>query len=523
VSTVAELLKANATVALGTLASRVTGFIRAILLWVLIDSTLNESFNIANNLPNMLYELVIGGVLTATLIPMFTEFADNKDRKSTDAIVGTALFGITIVTVIVTALSWVIIRLSTLTTPKGVDPGQYRAVTTVFGYLLLPQILFYGITFLSTALLNARGRFRAAAWAPAINNIVVILVLGSLRAKVDSERTFAGAYASHSVIYILGFASTAGIIAMALVLVPAVNRAGVRLKIRPNKSHPAVQRVLRLSKWTVGYTIANQVSLWVMSQLAQSRTGWNIYVLAFLLLQLPIGLLAMSVTTTFGPELARARLAGDKARLVDRFHQGMRVLAALLMPAGAGMCVLARPLVSILLEHGSFFKAEQASLLASTLAAFSIGLFCLGGYLFLLRCFYAHNDTRTPFALNVVENAINIVVALLLFRPFGVAGLAWSVTIAYALTLLLALRSLDNKMGGIRLQELLRNLGRLALAATVTGEAAWLGSRLVGSDSGAGAIPRIIVGTGVGIVVYLATLAFLKAPELRSVRTLGRG
>jgi putative peptidoglycan lipid II flippase len=323
-------------------------------------------------------------------------------------------------------------------------------------------------------------------------------------------------------VYTLGLASTAGIVAMAFFLLPALRSAGIGLRIRPNRRHPAVQRVIRLSKWTVGYTIANQVSLWVMSQLAQSRTGWNIYLLAFLLLQLPIGLLAMSVTTTFGPELARARLAGDRARLIERFHQGLRILAALLLPTGAGLCVLARPLVSLLVQHGAFFKAEQSKLLASTLAAFSVGLFSLGGYLFLLRCFYAHNDTRTPFALNLVENLINIVVGFILFGRFGVPGLAWSVTIAYTVTLLLALKSLDNKMGGINLASLLRNLARLALAAVVTGEAAWLVSGYVGGNTGGGAIVRLAVGVGVGVVVYLFTLAFLKAPELKSVRTLGR-
>ncbi len=521
-STAGDLLKANATVALGTLVSRITGFVRAILLFTLIDSLLNESFNIANNLPNMLYELVIGGVLTATLIPLFTEFADKKDRQATDAIVGTALSAIFVVTLVATLLAPLIIRLSTLKTPKGVDAGQYRSVTTLFGFLLFPQIFFYGVTFLATALLNARGRFRAAAWAPAINNIVVILVLGSLGGKLESDRTFEAAHSSNTIVFTLGLASTAGIVAMALVLLPALRAAGASLKIRPNKRHPAVQRVIRLSKWTVGYTMANQVSLWVMSQLAQSRTGWQIYVLAFLLLQLPIGLLAMSVTTTFGPELARARLARDKARLVERFHQGLRILAALLLPAGAGMCVLARPLVAILLEHG-FFKKTQPVQLATTLSAFSVGLFSIGGYLFLLRCFYAHNDTRTPFALNLVENVINIVVGVALFGRFGVPGLAWSVTIAYTATLLLALKSLDNKMGGIQLAALMRNLARLALAAIVTGEAAWITSRSVGSDTGPGAVLRVGVGVGVGAFVYLFILAFLKAPELRSVRTLGRG
>jgi putative peptidoglycan lipid II flippase len=523
VSTPGDLLRANATVALGTLVSRITGFIRfALLLW-LVASELNDSFNIANNLPNSLYELVIGGILTATLIPMFAEFADSRDNKATEAIVGTAMAAIIGLTVLSTVFSPVIIWLSTRRIPPGVDAGHYRSVTTLFGFLLFPQILFYGITFLATALLNARRRFRAAAWAPAINNVVFILIAASLRGRT-TKTTVDAAFASKSVVYTIGIASTLGIVAMALTLWVALRNSGLRLSLRPNRQHPAVQRVLRLSTWTVGYTIANQVSLWIMSQLAVGHTkgGWTIYLFAFLLLQLPIGLLAMSVTTTFGPELARARLAHDRDRLIDRSHQGLRVLAALLLPAGAGLCILARPLVAILAEHGKFAKEDPATL-ATTLAAFAVGLFSLGGYLFVLRVFYAHNDTRTPFALNVVENLINIVVGLVLVGRYGVPGLAWSVTIAYTFTLVLALFSLDNKLKGIRLRELLGNLARLALAAMLTGEVAWLASRYIGSETGAGAVLRVAAGSIIGIAVYLGTLAFLKAPELSSVRTLGRG
>jgi putative peptidoglycan lipid II flippase len=523
VSTPGDLLKANATVALGTLVSRITGFARFLLLLGLVTAELNDSFNMANNLPNSLYELVIGGVLTATLIPMFAEFADKRDDQATAAVVGTAMSAIVALTVLATLLSPVIIWLSTRRVPPGTDAAHYRSVTTLFGFLLFPQILFYGITFLASALLNARRRFRAAAWAPAINNILVILIIGSLRGRT-TKTTVDAAYDSHAVIYTLGIASTLGIVAMAFMLWVALRSSGVRMSLRPDRRHPAVQRVLRLSTWTIGYTIANQISLWVMSQLAvgHSRGGWTIYLFAFLLLQLPIGLLAMSVTTTFGPELARARLAKDKIQLIERSHQGLRVLAALLLPVGAGLCVLARPLIAIMAERGQFAK-EDPALLATTLAAFAVGLFSLGGYLFVLRVFYAHNDTRTPFALNVVENVINIVLGLILVGRYGVPGLAWSVTVAYTVTLLLALYSLNNKLNGIRLRELLGNLGRLALAAVLTGEVAWLASRYIGAETGGGAILRVAVGAIVGIAVYLGTLAFLKAPELSSVRTLGRG
>lgn len=512
------MLRANATVAIGTLASRITGFLRmALVLW-LVDGALADAFNTANNVPNVLYELVLGGVLAASIIPLFTEFADSKDDESTSAIFCTGLSALAVVTVVATAASWLITRLYTLWPPDGIDVDRFRSVTTLFGYLLLPQIFFYGATFLLSALLNARRRFAAAAWAPAINNIVVILILGSLRGRVATERTLEATRTDTSVVYVLGIASTIGIIAMTLVLIPPLRSTGLRLSFRFDRHHPAVRRVLTMSTWTIGYTIANQVSLYVMTVLARpGSTGFTVFQVGYLLISLPIGLFAASINTTFGPEMARARLAHDRQRIIASLSIGLRSLAALLLPVSAGMIALARPIISVLLEHGTFFQGRNPEMLASTMAAFAVGLFALGGFLFVLRAFYAHNDTRTPFALNVVENVIAIVLALVLVGPFGVPGLAWAVSLSYVVALALALLSISNKLRGIGLSSIVHGLLRIALAAIVAGEVAWLVSREFGSDTGAGALLRLIVGVVFGGAVYLGALAFQRAPELAAL------
>jgi putative peptidoglycan lipid II flippase len=198
---------------------------------------------------------------------------------------------------------------------------------------------------------------------------------------------------------------------------------------------------------------------------------------------------------------------------LGRMSLGLRSVALVTMPAAAGLVALARPTVGVVLEHG-FFESSQADVTSGTLAAFAVGMFTLSAYLFILRGFYAHNDTRTPFVLNVFENSLNIIVALLLVGALGVPGLAWSFTIAYFVAAVFALYVFTVKMRGVDARALIVSLGRIALAAIVTGEVTWLVSQTVGGDTGTGALVRVMVGVVVGAITYVVLLAFLRVPEV---------
>ncbi len=458
------LLRANAAVAAGTLASRITGLLRVALLVSVIDAVLADSYNTANNVPNVIYELVLGGVLTATLVPLFTEHVVHRDENATNAVVSVGVLLLTGLTVVATAASPLIVRLYTFSTPASADADTFRRVTTFFAFVFLPQIFFYGVTALASALLNARHRFFAAAWAPVVNNVVVIVALIALPRIVDqTPRDIVLADHNSTLRLLLAVSTTGGIVVTALALVPALRRAHVRLRWRPNWRHPDVRRVIRLSGWTVGYVVANQVALYVMTVLAKPGSGGvTSYQAAFILFQMPVGLLAVSIMTTFGPDLARARVQRDRQRFLGRMSLGLRSLALVTMPAAAGLVALARPTVGVVLEHG-FFESSQADITSDTLAAFAVGMFTLSAYLFILRGFYAHNDTRTPFVLNVFENGINIVIALVLVVPLGVPGLAWSFTVAYLVAAVLALYVLTVKVRGFDALALVKSLGRIAL------------------------------------------------------------
>ena len=398
-----RLLAANVSVALGTLLSRVTGLLRVIVFGIVIgQNALADAYDGANNSPNSIYELLIGGVLSATLVPLFTEQLEEDDEEATSAVVTVSVIAMAALTAAAVVAAPFIFRLFSLSPSASVDAEQYRRVGTSLARIFLIQIFFYGLMALGSSLLQARRRFFAPAWAPVLANVVIIgflLTVPSVLNGRDPSLGLADSDAGFRLLLSLG--ATFGIAVMAVSLVPALIRAGVRLRFRPAWRHPAVRKLLTLSGWTLGYVLANQVALIVVKNLARPGSGGqDAYSKAFTFFQLPHGLLAVSITTTFVPDLARFVARKDKAAFIARSSLGVRLVALFSFPASLGMLALARPIIGAFLQHGEF--SEQAAVnTGRALAGFSIGLVGFSVYLFVLRGFYAHQDTRTPFVINV--------------------------------------------------------------------------------------------------------------------------
>ena len=517
-----RLLAANVSVALGTLLSRVTGLLRVIVFGIVIgQNALADAYDGANNSPNSIYELLIGGVLSATLVPLFTAQLEEEDEDATSAVITVSVIAMAALTAAAVIAAPFIFRLFSLSPSASVDAEQYRRVGTALARIFLIQIFFYGLMALGSSLLQARRRFFAPAWAPVLANVVIIgflLVVPSVLHGRDPSLGLADTDAGFRLLLSLG--ATFGIAVMAVSLVPALIRAGVRLRFRPAWRHPAVRKLLTLSGWTLGYVLANQVALIVVKNLARPGSGGqDAYSKAFTFFQLPHGLLAVSITTTFVPDLARFVARKDKDAFIARSSLGVRLVALFSFPASLGMLVLARPIIGALLQHGEF--SEQAAVnTGRALAGFSIGLVGFSVYLFVLRGFYAHQDTRTPFVINVVENLLNIVFAVLLVGRYGVLGLGLAFALAYLLSAAWALQVLSFKVPGYALRPIFASLGRMLLASLLMAEIVWFVSRAVGANSGVGAVVRVLAGTVVGVGVYVGVLALLRSPELAAARRL---
>jgi putative peptidoglycan lipid II flippase len=515
-----RLLRSTAVVGLGTALSRVTGFLRvAAIAYAIGAGALAGTYSYANETPNMLYELLLGGVLTATLVPQFVRHVEREDDEAVNAIMTVAITALVVVAVLGVLLAPLIVKAFTLRA-EGASRAAQQDVATTLVRFFMPQMLFYGFTALATALLNAHRRFVAAAFAPILNNLVVIAIFLSLPRVLDGPITLARVRDDTALLLTLGLGTTAGIASVAIALYPALLSAGVRLRPVFAWRHRAVQTMARLSGWTFGYVIANQIALWIVLILANGRDGGPfIYLSAYAFFQLPHGLLAVSLMTTIAPEMASAAERRDLRALRERLSFGLRLTTFVIVPCAAVFISLARPIVVALLQRGAF-SAGDAKVVAHTIAGFSIGLVAFSIYLFALRAFYSVHDTRTPFLLNCVENALNIALAFPLYYLFGVPGLAVAFAGAYGGAAVLTLAVLNRRLGDLDGRRFASTLTRSLAAGGLVAAVAWLVARIIGWSSFWAALGSTAIGAVAGFAVYFAVAAALHARELDDLWSL---
>jgi putative peptidoglycan lipid II flippase len=490
---------------IGTLLSRLTGLVRLIVTAVVLGiGSLADVFNLANTMPNIVHDLVLDGVLSATFVPVFVERLSKHSEEEASESISAVL---TISTVVLVGATLAFCALAPLISMIyfGGSSSQ-RSLATWLLLLFAPQLLGYGSISLMTAVLNSRRRFAAPMFVPILNNLVCIVVLAEF-AVLAHNRSVGAVGSSATLVLLLGGGTTLGVIVQAIALVPSARRCGLHLRPVWKPHDPAVRRIMSLSGWTFGFVIANQVALAVVLALA-SRLGHgpvSEYTYAFTFFQLPFGIVAVSVMTAVTPDLAARFGAHDFAGMRERLSAGTRQILGLVVPAAVGYLVLAPSVLTLLLRHGAAASSE-VSTTAAVLALLSLGLpgYCM--YLLAIRAFQAMQDTRTAFFLYVLENGINIVAAIVFFkldRGLGARGLALSLSIAYTVAAIAAYAVLRRRLGGLdgrrTWRAAVRVLGLSLLMAVVTAVL----DVVVGSGSGIGLLVRVVVSVGGGIAAYL--------------------
>jgi putative peptidoglycan lipid II flippase len=516
------LLRSSAAVALGTGLSRITGLGRTVVLaYALGTGALAEAYNLANTTPNMVYDLVLGGILAATLVPVVVARMERDDQKGIDALATAIVLVLGAMTVLAMLLAPLIIRVYGLTDSPEERSLQAEVAVPLL-VLFLPQMLFYGLTSLFTALLNAKRSFAVPAFAPVLNNVVVICLFLALPRLAGGEQpTFDQVRDDTGLLWLLGLGTTAGIVAMTLVLLPAMRHAQIRLRWNLDLRHPAVREVARLSGWTLGYVVANQVAFFVITILANGTDGVSVYAYAWIFFQLLYGLWAVSVMTAYTPELATAAVRGDLDGLRRRFTDGFRLVQVLILPGAVGLALLAGPVVEVVLQRGAF-DAASAEDTAATLAAFAVGLPFFSAYLFAMRGFYALRDTRTPFWINLGQNALNVVLGIAFVGPWGVQGLAGALSLSYAVGSFVALIVLEGRVGQLADRRTLVGMAKIAAASALLGIVVGALLAVFGDD----VLPAVLAAI-VGLAVYLLALVATRTEEATVVidrlARLGRG
>jgi putative peptidoglycan lipid II flippase len=521
------LVRSTAVMSAGTALSRLTGFLRVAAMAFALgvaETRLTDSYTVANNLPNIIYELVLGGVLTSVLVPVFVEYLGRRREDAWDA--GRAVMSVAVILLGAVMLAgmvaapW-IVRLYTFRIPGDAERAAVQELSTFLLWFFMPQIVLYGLGAVATGLLNAHRRFAAPMFAPILNNLVVIasfllfaLLVGTQAVQPDRITL--------SQKLILAVGATAGVAAMTVALWPSLRRLGFRWRWRPDWRHPAVRRLVRLSGWVVAYVVTNQLGLLVVIVLAGQQQGGNAaYQAAFIFFQLPHAIFAVSIMTALLPTLSEDWDRQEREDFRRTLSRGIRASAFVVVPAAAGYLALAVPIVRLLLEHG-VTTAQSTELVAGILAFFALGLFPFSAFMLFLRAFYAMEDTRTPAIVNVFAVGVNIAANLALFPVLGVEGLALGHALAYTFAAVTAGVVLRRRLGGLEGRALGAGLAKVLVAAAATGLAAWGSARLMGrfvpADTLAGQVAQVGTGVLAGLIIFVGAALLMRMEELELVK-----
>ena len=508
-------------IAFATLISRVTGFARFVLLAAILGAAITSAFSVANQLPNLIAALVLEATFTAVFVPVLAR-AEREDPDGGTAFVrrlvtlATTLLLIT--TILSVAAAPILVRLM-----LGSDANSKvdESLTTAFAFLLLPQVLFYGLSSVFMAILNNRNEFRAPAWAPVVNNVVAILTLG-VYVLVPG-----GLSAEHGNIklLVLGVGTTLGVAAQTAVLLIAIGRQ--RISLRPlwgiddrlkQFGMMAAAMVLYVMISQFGLVVGNQIASWA------ADSGPAIYNYTWLVLMLPFGLIGVTVLTVVMPRLSRNAAANDMGGVLADLGLATRLTMVTLIPIAAFMTVGGAAMGSALFAYGNFGSADAAYLgSAIALSAFTLIPYAL--VLLQLRVFYARHQPWTPILIIIVITTVKIGASLLvqqlaerevITRPEMVAGYLGTANglgflAGAALGYFLLRRSLNPPDGALFSTDVDRTVLVTVAASLLAGLVAYVADRLL----------HINVLTerfgGVGSLVRLLVLGLIMAPIVAAV------
>ncbi len=488
-----RLLNATAVMASGTLISRVLGFVRGMLLVIVLGATTPQAdgYTLATLIPNTLYMIFAGGALNTVLVPQVVRHIKH-DGDGGEAFINRIMTAFLVALGAVTVLATVLVpQIFGLWADDAWQApamaGHWKQLLTM-AYLTMPQLFFYGAFFLIAQVLNAHDRFGPMMWAPILNNVVGIGVLGAYLAVWGTNTSAAQPFTDQQAI-LLGVGSTVGIVLQTLALLPAMRAVGFRYRPRFDLKGQGLGETFHLAKWMLGYVLLTSIVQIVVSNLASGATanpdgeggaGLVAYQTAYLVWILPHSLLTVSLATAMLPSASRLAAAHDMKGVAAETTRTLHLATTFIVPASLALMVLGHAFSRLAFGHGA--SSETWPSIAWTLVAFAVGLVPYTAQYLYLRGFYALEDTRTPFFIQIVISVVNIVVALGIVavdaNPVTVAPrLALAYSLAYLVGAWATYRALKRRLPKLDGRGLVGHLGKL-FAAALPGALAALGISL---------------------------------------------
>ncbi|MHA6799526.1 murein biosynthesis integral membrane protein MurJ [Bounagaea algeriensis] len=530
-----SLARASSAMAVATATSRVSGLVAKVLLATVLGiGVVHDSYTVANTLPTVVNELVLGGVLTSIAVPLLVR-AQRDGERAGEAYAQWMITMAAVVLLVATVLA-VLLAPALTQLYLGTDSRANSALTTAFAYLLLPGIVFYGLSALLQAVLNTRGVFAAPAWAPVANNVMLLLTMAAYLAVPGAISTNPVQMGEPKLL-VLGLGTMSGIAVQCSIMAVALRRTGFRYRWRWGWDHRLAE-FGALGGWVLAYTAVSQLGMIAVIRVAAHGTPGSVttFNYAWLLSQVPYGVLGVSLLTALMPRISRAAANRDVPGFVADLSLGTRMSSLLLVPI-SGLMVVAGPAIGVAFFSLGASGVAAADRLGMALAAAALGIAPYAVTMLQMRAFYALKDARTPTWINLVSVIVRAglcAACLVLLPPEDVViGAAAAMSVSFLCSAVLGQVWLRRRMGGMRTAGIVPSLARTT-GVTVVACAASLGvmAALGPATAALGAIPTAWVSLATHTLVVgavaLGLLALLRAPELGPVlqrvrSVLGRG
>ena len=509
IATGSGMMRSAAIVAIAYVVSRVLGLLREMILARKFGTSPDmDAYAAAFRIPDLLFLVVMSGAFGAAFIPVFAGFIDRNDRERASRLASSILTWTGLGILVLSAIAFVLASPLTHLVAPGYDEYTHNLTVDLMRPLLLSPV-FLGLAIASKGILEAQNQFAWPAFAPVLYNIAIII--GAL--------FFADEYGIQAVVW----GVILGALLQMLLQAPAVIRTGLTLRPTLDRTIDGLGDVLRLLGPRVLGLAAFQLNFIFVTAFAstlgaQFVSGLNY---AWLLLMLPHGVLALSMSTVAFPSLAALFGRGDQegfARLLDRT---MRPLLFLSIPASVAMVMAGRPMIMIIFEGGRF-TSQSTDIVASAFRWFALGLVGYGLTEIVTRVFYAMKDTRTPVVTGIFTVILNVILCSLLMDSLGVEGLAIALSITTAAEAIIMMLFLKQRSGKIFSDGffgwLVRVVGAASLMGLVIGiSRSWLNDVLA---SDVGFVIHVLY-FGLSMALYAATFLWaawtLRVPELLMV------
>ena len=508
-----KLVGNTSGMALGTLISRLSGVVRDIVLVAAIGTgVFSDTYSVANSIPNIVFILIAGGAINAVFIPSLIRHMQDDDdngKRFTDQLlsaIGTILIVIVVIAMLGASL---LVRLYSTSQWSAND----LHVATVFAWWCLPQIFFYGMYTVISQILNSRDVFVMPMFAPVINNVIVITTALIFLQVSITQPTTSGVTSTQ--LTLLGAGTTLGVALQACILLPALKKSGYWFTPKLSLRGSGLGKVGDLAVWTLGFVAVNQLSFLIIARLttyanvvaAQEglvEVGFTSYQKGQLMMMLPHSIITVSLITALLPRLSKQSHSGDLLAFGHDLTEGVRLVVAFIVPSAVLLCATGPQLGRLLYGYGasSELQGSRVGLIASL---FALGLPAFSVFYVLLRSYYAQENTKTPFILNLGFNILHLGIGLALFAivspSWKVASLALAYAVAYSITAVVTWLRIRRRYEEAKNTNLLKHSVRVLFCAITAGLVALFIHRVFLSILNRSSTDEFASGHNLGVII----------------------